>query len=64
MARNVQKFSSGEMRVFNTSGEEQILIAHVRAEGDGDKTDHTGKTIEEMDRVPAYERVFANEQGE
>lgn len=60
MNRNFQHFASGEVRIFSTVGEPQTLIAHIRAEGDEDKTDHTGKTLEEMAQVPAYERVYEN----
>lgn len=53
--QNIQRFPSGELRVYRFVDGDQVLHAHIRADGDGDKTNHVGKTMAEMNAVPVYE---------
>lgn len=62
MSRNVQRFPSGEVRVFEApdagEGEEaqpMVLVEHVRAPEDTRTTNLLGKTPEQM--PPPFEAV-------
>ncbi|MDO8840418.1 MAG: hypothetical protein Q7V31_16010 [Parvibaculum sp.] len=47
--RIVQKFPTGEVRVFESDGDEApVCVEHMRAPGDKVKTNLKGKRIEEM----------------
>ena len=55
--KNIQIFPSGERREFEFVGLEQKLKNLTRAKGDKSKNKVIGKTMGEMNAIPAFEDV-------